>query len=491
MTQVDALSILKMGGNVFLTGAPGAGKTYVLNQYIEFLRANEVNVAVTAYTGIAASHLNGRTLHSWAGLSRGPALSEEQERTRVHNNAYLRDMVSRPQVLIIDEVSMLHPEELDRVDVIARAARNSSEPFGGLQLICCGDFFQIPPVNQTENRFVLDSVAWKNADMRVCYLHEQHRQGDAGLLHILDAIRRGAVDGAVVTLLESRVGRPVSGAAIGLARLYTHRENVDEINADELRKLPEAEVVYDVYESGAAAAVEKLKRDHDVDRIVLKLGARVMFTKNNTGAGYVNGTLGEVVGFEDGGDGDPNGGADGAPAARAIEANPVIMTFDKKRITAGRQQWRVEDDRGKVKASISQLPLKLAWAITVHKSQGMTLDAAEIDLGRAFDRGMGYVALSRVRRLENISLIGFNKMALQVSRRVQELDKGFLTASSRAEEYLRSFSEDEQTAMRREFLERASERSRAKGVGGNSAGTVFDDLRIDYSDIDEMPVADF
>ena len=242
--------------------------------------------------------------------------------------------------------------------------------------------------------------------------------------------------------------------------------------------------------------MEKLKKDNDVpDKLVLKIGARVMFTKNNMGAGYVNGTLGEIVDFEMGGDG--NG-------ETATEANPVILTFDKKRITPGRFQWRVDGAAAKNKAgktgkdpqaSISQLPLKLAWAITVHKSQGMTLDAAVIDLGSAFERGMGYVALSRVRELKNISLVGFNAVALQVSPRVQSLDAGFRAASARAEADVAALREDELRAAQSDFILRATAASGSgKGMSTSTdgkAGTALDDLRIDYTDIDELPVADF
>jgi ATP-dependent exoDNAse (exonuclease V) alpha subunit len=498
MLQSTALAILKTGENVFLTGAPGAGKTYVLNQYIDFLNQHEVEAAVTAYTGIAASHINGRTLHSWAGLTRGPMHEDAQEIDRVRANEYLTDRIRRARVLIIDEISMLHPEQFDRVDLICRTARNDHAPFGGLQLICCGDFFQIPPVNGESEKFVIDSAAWKNAEMRVCYLTEQHRQANVAdangvsssseLLEILAAIRAGAVTPDIVAKLDARIGAAID-APIGIARLYTHRENVDEINTAELRKLTTPDVVYDVYQNGPLALVEKLKKDNDVpDKLVLKIGARVMFTKNNMGAGYVNGTLGEVIGFENGGDGNNGESADATALQTATEANPVIMTFDKKRITPGRFQWKVEED-GKVRASVSQLPLKLAWAITVHKSQGMTLDAAVIDLGRAFDRGMGYVALSRVRELKNISLIGFNAVALQVSPRVQSLDAGFRTASARAEADVAALSEDELRAAQSDFILRVGEES---GPGGhNTAGTAFDDLRIDYTDIDELPVADF
>jgi len=497
MLQSTALAILKTGENVFLTGAPGAGKTYVLNQYIDFLNQYEVEVAVTAYTGIAASHINGRTLHSWAGLTPGPMHEDAQEIERVRANEFLTDRIRRARVLIIDEISMLHPAQFDRVDLICRTARNSHEPFGGLQLICCGDFFQIPPVNGESEKFVIDSAAWKNAGMRVCYLHEQHRQASASgeattsgdeLLVVLNAIRTGTVSRETVAMLDARIGATVA-SPIGIARLYTHRENVDEINAAELRKLTTPDVVYEVYTNGPAALVDKLKKDYDVDKLVLKIGARVMFTKNNMGAGYVNGTLGEVIGFEENDDG---------------EAAPVIMTFDKKQIIANRNQWKIEGGgkaNKKTQASVSQLPLKLAWAITVHKSQGMTLDAAVIDLGRAFDRGMGYVALSRVRELRNISLIGFNAVALQVSPRVLTLDAGFRAASARAEADVRSFTEDELRAAQSDFILRittgagedssavSSDNARNKiaGVGA----TTLDDLRIDYTDIDELPAGDF
>src|SRR5271170_3345898 len=150
MTQSTALSILKLGKNIFLTGAPGAGKTYLLNQYIDFLRTQDVNPAITGYTGIAASHLNGGTLHSWAGLSfNTDPIDPDEERKRMRGNKYLVGRVQGAKVLIIDEISMLHPEEFDRVDFICKTARNNdAEPFGGLQIICCGDFFQIPPVNR-------------------------------------------------------------------------------------------------------------------------------------------------------------------------------------------------------------------------------------------------------------------------------------------------------------------------------------------------------
>lgn len=460
MTQASALEILKLGKNVFLTGAPGAGKTYVLNQYIAFLESNDINVAITAYTGIAASHINGRTLHSWAGLSFG-ALTQEQERERVKMNRFLGARICAAKALIIDEISMLHPEEFERVDFICKTARESIEPFGGLQLICCGDFFQIPPVNTAQRdpaaqahdvaagreKFVIDCPAWRAAGMMTCYLHEQHRQGDAKLLGILDEIREGRVSEASLALLRSRIKAPVA-APIGIARLYTHNENVDAINMRELRRLNEPDIVYEVHERGAAKLIDKLKKDYKVDKLLLKKGARVMFTRNDHGAGYANGTLGEIIDFV--------GESTNEDGEAVGEMVPVVMTFDKRRIIVERDAWEIEEE-GKVRAAIRQIPLKLAWAITVHKSQGMTLDAAEIDLSRAFDKGMGYVALSRVKRLENISLLGFNEVALEVSERIKKLDKEFWSESDETEKYLAGLGTRGVSEGQKEFLDAARE----------------------------------
>lgn len=462
MTQSTALEVLKLGKNVFLTGAPGAGKTYLLNQYIAWLNANNVHVAVTAYTGIAASHLNGRTLHSWAGLPRGLMASEGEERTRIRNNKHLMARIQNTKVLIIDEISMLHPEEFDRVNFICQTARGSHEPFGGLQLICCGDFFQIPPVKQVNDQFVLDCAAWKNADMQVCYLHEQHRQGDKALLQILSEIREGRVSANTIKLLESRRDIKVA-STVGVAQLYTHRDDVQDINMAELRKLKGDIIYYDVLAKGEPKSVEIMKREYEVDRLGLTIGAHVMFTRNNPGAGYVNGTLGQVVEFVN----------------MDMEAAPVVQTFDGRKIVATREEWDLVEN-GKT-VSIKQFPLKLAWAITIHKSQGMTLDAAIIDLGRAFAPGMGYVALSRVRALQNISLINFNKMSLQVSERIKLLDKEFSASSTKSEEYLNSLTAAERKQMEDEFMSR-----KTVGVPDPNA------LRMDYGDgVDEVPVHEF
>ncbi len=475
MTQSTALSILKTGKNVFITGAPGAGKTYLLNEYIRFLNERNVNAAVTAFTGIAASHINGRTLHSWAGMSIEQITPEEQ-RKRTLGNEFISAKIQNAKVLIIDEISMLHPEDFTRVDFICKTARGSLEPFGGLQLICCGDFFQIPPIGapgeSLEEKFVIDCPAWREAGLITCYLHEQHRQGDPKLLGILDEIRAGQVGAQSIALLKSRVNAKVT-SKVGLARLYTHNENVDEINAAELDKLNEAPIVYDILQRGSAKLVEKLQKDYRIEaKLVLKKGARVMFTRNNPGERYANGTLGVVVDF--------------VTSEEKTALDPIVLTFGGRRIIVTREEWSFEED-GRTRALVSQLPLKLAWAITVHKSQGMTLDAAEIDLSRAFERGMGYVALSRVKSLDNISLLGLNQTALEVSERIKKLDEDFLAQSVESEEWLAGLGDAGVARAQEEFLASVRE----DGDADKAAETAYranDDI---HYEIDEIPVVDF
>src|SRR6185295_8904385 len=186
MKQDEALKILKMGYNVFLTGAPGTGKTFLLNEYINFLRSHGKKVAVTASTGIAATHMNGTTLHSWSGLGIKETVTDAEIRALI-KKPYLRKNIKKSDVLIIDEISMLKPGQFEAIDRICQYMRLSFAPFGGLQVVVSGDFFQLPPINKydEEVKFVVESSTWKSMDMKVCYLHEQFRQKDTSLSELL------------------------------------------------------------------------------------------------------------------------------------------------------------------------------------------------------------------------------------------------------------------------------------------------------------------
>jgi ATP-dependent DNA helicase PIF1 len=407
MLQDEALDILKLGHNVYLTGAAGSGKTYILNQYIKYLRENNIVVGVTASTGIAATHMNGMTIHSWAGLG----ISDNIDIDRILTKSTLKKRMAATRVLIIDEVSMLDGHVLDAVDAITRAFKDKTKPFGGLQVVLSGDLFQLPPVTRSgEPFFVFNSAAWKSMGLKICYLEEQHRQDDSNLLSILNAIRSNNVDEAHFEELSQRIKPAPAGEDI--IKLYTHNAHVDDINTAELNKLKTETKTYQMTGKGRGSAVESLvKRCLAPEQLVLKLGSEVMFVANNPAKHFYNGTLGKVVKFS----------ADG---------QPVIQTRQRL-ITVDEHTWKTEDG-DKTIAEITQLPLRLAWAITIHKSQGMSLDAAEIDLSRSFEPGMGYVALSRVRSIEGLYIKGINNMAMVVNPQIIELDVKLKARSNQA-----------------------------------------------------------
>ena len=186
MKQPQALKILKSGRNIYLTGAAGSGKTHVLNEYINYLRDRCVSVGVTASTGIAATHLGGVTIHSWSGIGIKDNISNQDIDYLVKKD-YLRKRFNKTRVLVIDEVSMLHSRILDDVDRVCRAMKGNENPFGGMQVVLSGDFFQLPPIvrNGSSVEFVNSSRVWKEMDIRVCYLEDQYRQEDNALREIL------------------------------------------------------------------------------------------------------------------------------------------------------------------------------------------------------------------------------------------------------------------------------------------------------------------
>jgi ATP-dependent exoDNAse (exonuclease V) alpha subunit len=404
MTQELALEIMLSGESVLLTGPAGAGKTYVLNQFIKLAKAEGRHVSVTATTGLAATHLGGTTIHSWAGIG---VLDYLPQGFAEHLAKGRFEIIEKTDVLIIDEISMLHDYRLDMVDEACRLVRRKDEPFGGIQLIMSGDFFQLPPINRGESRaggFVVHSRAWQELDPTICYLQEQHRQDDEILLEILNALRAGDIRRHHAEKLLARVeASPPDDAT--LTELHTVNIDVDRINEQKLDELPGDELFYTQATTGGANYVESLQRSVLAPEVLrLKKGALVMAVKNASDRKYANGSIGEVIDFE--------------PATEY----PIVEFRNGNTVSMAPDSWELRDG-DKKRASITQIPLRLAWAITVHKSQGMTLDAARIDLRKAFVEGMGYVALSRVKNLDNLYLSGINRMALSISEDAQQIDE--------------------------------------------------------------------
>lgn len=436
MKQKEALDILKSGYNTFLTGPPGSGKTFLVNKYIEYLRKNNVAVSITASTGIAATHMGGVTLHSWSGLGIREEL-DDAEVKEICKKGYMRKRIKSSNVLIIDEISMIKASQFEAVNKICQYVKRIPRPFGGMQVVCSGDFFQLPPVEkrvqQPEQeiqgsftfskspaflgtRFANESDIWKKMDMKICYLDEQHRTKDKKLHKILNLIRENKPEESKKLLFENQ--KQAKNLKRVLTKLYTHNIDVDSINYSELAKIKGQEYNYQMTMRGNPMVTDILKKSCLApEKLVLKEGAEVMFIKNNFEAGYVNGTQGKIIGF---GAGDL----------------PIVKTEEGQKITVKYADWSIEEENTIV-AGISQIPLRLAWAITVHKSQGMNLNSAEIDLSKCFLEGMGYVALSRLRSLKGLKLMGINHLAFCVNKRALEFDNHFRKLSKQASSELK------------------------------------------------------
>jgi len=426
MKQVEALAILKTGANVFLTGEPGSGKTFLINEYVRYLRERNVPVAITASTGIAATHIGGMTIHSWSGLGIKKKL-DGYELTKIASNEYIHKRITRAQILIIDEISMLSAKTLTMVEAVCREIKRNSLAFGGLQVILVGDFFQLPPIikNDTsgpqvelfENNFghfAYDSPAWSRAKPLVCYLTEQFRQDDDNFLSVLSAIRGNYFDEEHFEQLAARKFLPKQAPKNAL-KLFSHNVDVDKLNNEMLAKIKSESEIFEMLGEGPEHLVEILAKGCLSPEILeLKIGAEVMCTKNNMQAGFVNGTTATVVAF------DPE------------TNNPIIKTREGRAIMLAPMEWTMEEN-GRIRARLTQIPLRLAWAITVHKSQGMSLDEAVMDLASVFEYGQGYVALSRVRRLAGLYLLGWNERAFQVHPEILKKDEKFRAESSEAE----------------------------------------------------------
>ena len=494
MRQSSALDILKTGQNVFLTGSAGSGKTYTLNQYINYLRARRVPVAVTASTGIAATHMNGTTIHSWSGIGIKDELSD-RDLTNLSRKQFLADRLKDTAVLIIDEISMLHAKQLNLVNQVLKHVRKNDAAFGGIQVVVAGDFFQLPPIGSkgesNREKFAFMSEAWLDAKFHICYLSEQHRQvseaanGGLDLDDILNQIRRQEVTFEAIAALEATFDQNVD---INRTRLYTHNLNVNKINDKELAALEGETMRFEATATGDSKLVETLKKTvRTQDELILKVGAKVMFIKNNTELGVSNGTMGELIGFAavkvddsqndsnaliDNEDGvDTNNTTDSeTDTAKSDKDNakkdqknpkskkavtqkmPVVRLNSGREVIAEPEEWIIEDETGDVLASYLQVPLCLAWAITIHKSQGMTLDAAEIDLSRTFELGQGYVALSRLKSLAGLQLLGMNKMSLQLDPLARGADKRFLELSEDADANYAMLDEKSMTQAHDKFI---------------------------------------
>jgi len=287
---------------------------------------------------------------------------------------------------------MLHKNQINLVDIVLQYFKGNNDAFGGIQVVLSGDFFQLPPIGKpgetSKEKFSFMSEAWLRSSLSVCYLTEQYRQSDNDLNLILNEIRQGGISDKSYTQLK-KASKNKLNEQKEATKLFTHNSDVDRINSEHLATLPGKPKTYSATTKGNKKLIETLKNSVLAgENLAFKIGAKVMFVKNDTEKRYVNGSMGTVLGFTD-------------------KGFPSVKLLNGKTVATEIENWSIIDDNGKTLASYNQIPLRLAWAITIHKCQGMTLDEAEIDLSKTFEKGQGYVALSRLKKLENLQLIGF------------------------------------------------------------------------------------
>jgi len=382
----------KNGGNVFLTGAGGTGKS---TQLREFIAECHRRVSVTAPTGVAALNVGGMTIHRFCGMLIGPAAGQSNEDYFAQLQRDPRpsikagfNRVRRCEVLVIDEISMLPGRQFEFVEFLFRRLRGRDVPFGGCQVIATGDFLQLPPVRKSETErydWAFQSPAWAAAEFRTFVLERVRRQDDPGFVRALADFRVGRVWGDTARILQSRVR---SNPPSAMTRLFTHNVQVDKWNHFQLSDLPGDETVLEAEQTGPDHQREFLTKNLLTPQTLqLKPGALVMFTVNRAAPGgndpiYVNGQLGTVLDVR------PDGVLVKAKTGAEIYVERFTWRYDQQ-----------DDDS----ATFSQFPLRLAWAMTIHKAQGLTLDSAFLDIRAAREPGQAYVAVSRVRSLAGLN----------------------------------------------------------------------------------------
>lgn len=399
--QADALELLRSGENVFLTGGAGSGKSFLIRQFMRELDPKVM--PILASTGAAAVLLGGRTFHSFFGLGIMDGGSDATY-ARASKDTKLTARLRKVEGVIIDEVSMIPGQALMIAEALAQKARESSLPWGGMRVITVGDFAQLPPVTmqgQTRDWCFTNSV-WAQSGFQAVMLSHNQRVQDNLFLDVLSDVRHGLVTPRVRDFLNEHI-RDHDQDHPG-TRLFPRRLDADTFNQQKLSELNEEEVTIDSIYFGSEKHVEILMKTAPVPvKLTLKLGCRVMFLQNDPQKRWVNGTRGVVT---------------------DIEADCITVRKDGGReVQVDKVSFALQDAEGNVMAQVIQFPLTLAYATTIHKSQGATLDDLWCNLSRLWEPGHAYVALSRLRSSEGLHLIGWNPRSIIVDPKVLEFYK--------------------------------------------------------------------
>jgi len=407
--QESVMKEIEKKHNVFITGPGGTGKSFLIQHIKKVLEGKGKTVAVTSLTGMAALLLGSgaKTIHSWSGIGIGNRSVDDYFNFIRVKHKRAREAWRNTDVLIIDEISMMSDEIFEKLDALAKRIRYCpNKPFGGIQILCFGDFYQLPPIN---TKFVFESALWNETLQSIVPFETIYRQKDPIFQTMLNEIREGNVSDETDRLLKSRLNLDFSKEEIQPTKIFTRRDIVDTINKEGLDKIEGEEKMYKIFTKGKASTdsiKNALARMDDSaqyqNELVLKVGAQVMLIANvNQEEGLVNGRLGIVT---------------------EMNAISVMVRFKggyEKKIDT--HEWKLEDNE---KISRNQIPLILAYAITTHKCQGSTLDSAYIDIGSSiFEYGQAYVALGRVKSLDSLYLHAYSRKAIRAHPKVMEYYK--------------------------------------------------------------------
>jgi ATP-dependent exoDNAse (exonuclease V) alpha subunit len=395
--QNGALNLLNSGENVFITGGAGSGKSYLIRHFMHALDSKEF--PILASTGAAAVLLGGRTFHSFFGLGIMDG-GAEKTLARVSQDLKVLKRISKIEGVIIDEISMIPGKTLEVAEQIAQIARGSSLPWGGLRVIVVGDFAQLPPVTQAGavRDWCFLSPTWARSGFQVQQLTHNQRVKDGNFLDILALVRNGQVTQQVADFLNSKLQKHSDEDFV--TRLFPRRDQSEALNLRKLAQIPNEEQVIDSIYLGEDKFIEILKKNSPIpNQIHLKVEARVMFVQNDLQKRWVNGTRGWV---------------------REIGPDRIIVEKDNGReVSVDKCQFSIQNAEGEVVASIINFPLILAYATTIHKSQGATIDELWVDLTRLWEPGHAYVALSRLPYGDGLKLIGWTPRSFITDRNVQ------------------------------------------------------------------------
>jgi ATP-dependent DNA helicase PIF1 len=408
--QVEAYNLMRAGVSIFLTGPAGSGKSVCIKAFMD--SCDNRKMALMSTTGASAILIGGTTLHSYLGIGLGTG-SAEYLSDKIYKSNWFRKRWVDLDCAIIDEISMLDPDLFDKLEYIARVVRGNSYPFGGIQLVLSGDMLQLPVVGST--KFCFEAKTWNQCVTHTIYLTKIIRQKDIVFQECLNKIRVGNVDKSVVKILDKLVGTKLTNEfGIKPTRLFSKNMDVNRINDQELDKLAESgiefreyimDIVTYVKPNDIVHTIEKFKKNCNAPEVLqLCVGAQVMLLKNlDLDAGLANGSRGVVIDF--------------------VEDIPMVKFINGCERLIDHNVWLVEEN-GQEILRCQQIPLKIAYAVTIHKSQGTSLDYVEMSLKSCFEYGQAYVALSRAKTLDGLSII--------------DVDYDLIKAHPRAIEYYKS-----------------------------------------------------